>query len=126
MSCGNPCQLQVNYRSHHGGVEIDPDARDADTNQKGIEETKKFISRYLTGVSTTISIVEPCIVTVSNFYIQICKYIRVLLPYSIVILHCRDQAFLPKNITQKPASLFLIYSLTVWQYWLGIAKSIIL
>ncbi|XP_065897172.1 peroxisomal sarcosine oxidase-like isoform X2 [Dysidea avara] len=58
-----PGLVKVNYRSHHGGVEIDPDARDADTNQKGIEETKKFISRYLTGVSTTISIVEPCIVT---------------------------------------------------------------
>ena len=56
----------MNYNSDDGGVDIDPDARDADTtNHKGIEETKKFISQYLMGISTTPSIVEPCILTVS-------------------------------------------------------------
>ena len=32
-----------------------------------MEVTKKFISEYLTGVSTTPSIVEPCIMAVSYF-----------------------------------------------------------
>ena len=58
--------LQVDYRGTLG-VEVDPDTRDASISQRGIEVTKKFISKYLTGVSTTPSIVEPCILTVSCF-----------------------------------------------------------
>ena len=58
--------VQIAYAAIHG-VEVDPDSRDACTNQNGIEVTKKFISEYLTGVSTTPSIVEPCIVAVSCF-----------------------------------------------------------
>ena len=60
---------QVNYNTDDGGIEVDPDARDADTtNQKGVEETKKFITQYLLGISTAPSIVEPCILTVSGSY----------------------------------------------------------
>ena len=55
---------QVCYRSGDG-VEVDPEFRDANTSQKGIEVAKRFISKYTTGISTTPSIVEPCIVTVS-------------------------------------------------------------
>ena len=58
--------VQVAYAAIHG-VEVDPDSRDANTNQEGREVTKKFISEYLTGVSTTPSIVEPCIVAVSLY-----------------------------------------------------------
>ena len=58
--------MQVNYNSDDGGTDVDPDARDADTtDQKGVEETKKFITQYLRGISTTPSIVEPCVLTVS-------------------------------------------------------------
>jgi len=56
--------IQVSYWSSYG-VEVDPDFRDANTSQTGVESIKKFISKYLTRVRTTPSIVEPCIVTVS-------------------------------------------------------------
>ncbi|XP_065897170.1 peroxisomal sarcosine oxidase-like [Dysidea avara] len=59
-----PGLVKVNYNTDDGGIEVDPDARDADTtNQKGVEETKKFITQYLLGISTAPSIVEPCILT---------------------------------------------------------------
>ena len=47
------------------GVEVDPDSRDANASQEGIEAMKRFISKHTTGVSTTPSIVEPCMLTVS-------------------------------------------------------------
>ncbi|XP_065897175.1 peroxisomal sarcosine oxidase-like isoform X2 [Dysidea avara] len=58
-----PGLVKISYRSKYG-VEVDPDARDAKVTQDGIEITKKFISKYCTGISTTPSVVEPCIVTV--------------------------------------------------------------
>ena len=58
------CCLQISYRSSNE-VEVDPDCRDANTSQEGIEAMKRFISKYATGVSSTPSIVEPCILTVS-------------------------------------------------------------
>ena len=65
--------MQVAYSSLLG-VEIDPDTRDTCTNQTGREVTKKFISKYLTGVDTTPSIVEPCIVAVSLYeFCRLCS-----------------------------------------------------
>ena len=57
--------MQVSYKSRYG-VEVDPDSRDAKVTQDGIEITKKFITKYFTGISATPSVVEPCIVTVSE------------------------------------------------------------
>ena len=56
--------LQISYWSC-SGVEVDPDCRDANISQEGIEAIKRFISKYTTGVSSTPSIVEPCMLTVS-------------------------------------------------------------
>ena len=56
--------LQISYRSCNE-VEVDPDCRDANPSQDGIEAMKRFISKHTTGVSTTPSIVEPCMLMVS-------------------------------------------------------------
>ena len=55
--------LQVCF---HTGSEVDPDQRDLNTAQSNLEGIQSFIEKYFSGVSTSPSICEPCMYTVSQ------------------------------------------------------------
>ncbi len=48
----------------HVSVCVEPDARDEQPSPV-TEAVKQFIAKYFKGVSTTLSVYEPCIITVS-------------------------------------------------------------
>ena len=50
----------------HTGPEIDPDHRDADSTASGVKEVSAFIQTFFKGISTTPSISEMCMYTVSK------------------------------------------------------------
>ena len=58
---------------HHHGNPVDPDHRDAEPTAQSIPKVLEFIEKHFKGISTTPSIVESCLYTVSvSVYVRVC------------------------------------------------------
>ena len=66
--CNN--DIYVHQICLHTGPEVNPNHRDADTLASTAEDVSSFIHEYFKGVSTTPSISELCMYTVSKIFIK--------------------------------------------------------